>query len=105
DLDVCAVWSAFAARGLGASAALNPIEAAHANDTALSVFEAFDRPSSCGGSPAQTTSDLLSEGAESTSTWTASGLWHRSSRRSSTGAYSWWFGQEETGNYNTGSRV
>ncbi len=105
DLDVCSVWSAFAARGLGASAALNPIEATQPNDTALSVFESFDRPAVCGGSAPVTTTNLLSEGAESASSWASSGLWHRSTRRSSTGAYAWWFGQEGTGDYNTGSRT
>lgn len=31
------------------------------------------------------------------------GLWHVSSRRASDGTHAFWYGQEETGNYNTGS--
>ena len=34
--------------------------------------------------------------------WTATGLWHRSTRRSSSPATAWYYGQEATGNYNTG---
>jgi hypothetical protein len=105
DLDVCSVWAGFAARGLGASAAMNPIEAAQPNDTALSVFESFDRPVACGGSAPVATANLFAEGAESASSWAGGGLWHRSTRRASTGGHSWWFGQEGTGDYNTGSRT
>jgi len=105
DLDVCSVWSAFAARGLGASATLNPIETGQPNDTALSVFESFDRPGACGGSAPVATGNLLAEGAESANSWSAGGLWHRSTRRSSAGSYSWWFGQEGTANYDSGTRV
>ncbi|MDA1234111.1 MAG: M36 family metallopeptidase [Acidobacteria bacterium] len=105
DLDFCSVWSAFATGGLGVSAALNSIEDAQPNDTALSVFESFDRPVACGGSAPVATVNLHSEDAESASSWTGSGLWHRSTRRSSTGSYAWWFGQEGTVNYDTGSRT
>ena len=72
NLDVCTVWSAFAARGLGASAALNPIEDAQPNDTALCVFESFDLPVTCGGWSPVAIFTLLSEDAE---------LQHRLARR------------------------
>ncbi len=102
---VCQVWQAFAARGMGASAALNPVGPGEWSDTAISVYEAFDSPTSCGGSPPSWGAALLSEGAESASGWTADGLWHRTTRRAASGAWSWWFGQEATSNYDTGARV
>ncbi len=103
--NACAVWAAFAARGFGFSAALNPIQAGQANDTALSVFESFDVPAVCGGSPPLPGSLLLEEGAESSQTsWTPSGQWHRTSRRSATGSFSWWYGQETAGTYDNGAR-
>ena len=49
--DACAVWTVFASRGFGASAALNPIQSGQPNDTGLSVFEADDLPEVCGGTP------------------------------------------------------
>jgi hypothetical protein len=33
--------------------------------------------------------------------WTASGLWHRSSRRPRSGDVTWWYGDENTGTYDT----
>ena len=104
--DGCPLWSTFAARGFGASAALNPSEPAQPNDTALSVFEAFDLPPSCGGAAPAVGATLLFEDAESGgSSWQATGHWHVSTRRAAAGAHSWWFGDEAAGNYNTGVRV
>ncbi len=34
--------------------------------------------------------------------WTADGLWHVTTRRASSGASAFWYGQEDTGNYDTG---
>jgi hypothetical protein len=101
----CGVWAVFAARGFGFSAALNPVQDGQANDTALSVFESFDVPASCGAPLVPSGSPLLEEGAESAATsWTAAGQWRRTSRRSASGAFSWWYGQEAEGSYQTGAR-
>ncbi|MBI1356740.1 MAG: hypothetical protein GC160_20560 [Acidobacteria bacterium] len=100
----CAVWAAFAARGMGASAALNAVASGEAADTAVSVYEAFDRPTYCGGAPPAAGAALLSEGAEAASGWTATGLWHRSTRRAATGGYSWRFGRADAADYQTGQR-
>ena len=101
----CAVWAVFAARGFGFSAALNPIQSAQANDTALSVFESLDLPAACGGSPPSPGSLLLEENAESAATlWTRAGQWRRTSRRSASGAFSWWYGREADATYDTGAR-
>ncbi len=100
----CDVWTAFARRGLGASAALNHVEAGEPDDTALSVYEAYDLPSACGGSPPAPGATIFSDDMESgASGWTATGLWHLTTRRAASGAHSWWYGQEATGNYATGS--
>ncbi len=102
----CPLWGAFAARGFGASAALNPIEDGQPNDTALSVFESFDLPPACGGSAPAMDSTLLFEDAEGGgSGWEATGLWHVSTRRAAAGTRSWWFGDEAAGNYDTGART
>lgn len=102
-IEPCALWPVFAGRGFGASAALNPIEGGWPNDAALSVFESFDSPSSCGGSaPAEAA--VFSDGAESDAGWTATGLWHRTTRRAASGSSSWWFGFDSVGGYGTGSR-
>ena len=102
----CAIWSVFASRGFGASAALNPIEAVHPNDTALSIFEAFDLPATCGGTQPVEGVTLLYENAEAGGAgWEVTGLWHVSTRRAASGSHSWWFGQEGTGDYDTGARV
>ena len=104
--DACAVWTVFASRGFGASAALNPIQSAHPNDTGLSVFEADDLPEVCGGTPPVATDTLFFDDAESgTNGWTATGLWHRTTRRAAAGSYSWWYGQQATGSYQTGIRT
>jgi hypothetical protein len=101
----CGAWAVFAARGFGFSAALNPVQSGQANDTALSVFESFDLPAACGGSPPAPGSLLLEENAESSLTaWTAAGPWHRTSRRSASGGFSWWYGREATATYDTGGR-
>ena len=102
----CTIWGAFAARGFGYSAALNPIEAGQPNDTALSVYEAYDVPAACGGAPPLVADQRFSDDVESGANgWTATGLWHRTTRRAASGQYSWWFGQESTGTYNTGART
>jgi len=102
----CPLWSVFAARGFGASAALNPIEAGQPDDTALSVYEAFNLPVACGGAVPAFDDTLLVEDAESGGLgWRATGLWHLSARRSAGGGHSWWYGQEATGDYNTGGRT
>lgn len=85
--DACQVWTAFAEKGMGASAALNPIEAGQDNDTALSVFESFDKPVACGGTPPTVLTNLLTETAETDNGWAASGLWHRSPRRAAEGSF------------------
>ncbi|WP_437650674.1 hypothetical protein [Sorangium sp. So ce362] len=47
---------------------------------------------------------VFAEGFESDSGgWSAEGLWHITTRRASEGERSFWYGQEETGNYDTGS--
>jgi len=102
----CGVWSVFAARGFGASAALNHVQAGLSRDTALSVYEAYDLPASCGGTPPQPGAPLFSEDAESgAGGWTATGLWHLTARRAAGGTRSWWYGQEASGNYETGART
>ena len=102
----CGIWRVLAGRGFGASAALNHIEPGRARDTALSVYEAFDQPASCGGGPWVPGRTLFYAGAEArTAQWTATGLWHATERRSAAGQKSWWFGSETTGTYNTGTRT
>lgn len=101
----CGMWAVFGARGFGFSAALNPIQSGQAYDTALSVFESFDLPVACGGSPPAPGSLLLEENTESTVTaWTPTGQWHRTSRRSASGGFSWWYGREADATYDTGAR-
>jgi hypothetical protein len=47
---------------------------------------------------------VFADGAENgIGTWTASGLWHVTATRAATGTASFWYGQEATGNYNTGA--
>ncbi len=102
--DACQVWQAFAVRGFGHSAAVNLIESGQAADSAVSVFEEFDLPPACGGSP-PVLIPVLSEDAEAAGAWVASGQWHRTTRRAAGGSWSWWFGQESSGDYNTGVRT
>jgi hypothetical protein len=53
--------------------------------------------------PAPEPDTIFSDDIESgTSDWTSSGLWHISAQRSDSPAHSWWYGQESTGNYDTG---
>ena len=102
----CPLWSVFAARGFGSSAVLNPIEVSQPTDTALSVYESFDLPAACGGAAPSFDTALLFEDAESGGGgWEATGLWHISPRRSADGGYSWWYGQDATGDYDTGGRT
>ena len=103
--NACNAWAVFAARGFGASAALNPKQIEQPNDTALSVYEAFDLPSVCGGEAALPVDPIFDDDAEDAAAgWTPTGMWHRTTRRAATGAYSWWFGDEATENYDTGAR-
>ncbi len=98
-------WAVFAARGFGASAALNPKQIEQPNDTALSVYEAFDLPSFCGGEAPLPVDPIFNDDVEDAAAgWAATGMWHRTTRRAASGAYSWWFGDEATGNYDTGAR-
>lgn len=47
---------------------------------------------------------VYQEGAEGdTSGWTTTGLWHVTTAKASEGTHSFWYGQESTGNYNTGA--
>lgn len=49
---------------------------------------------------------VYQEGAENgLNGYTATGLWHVTQRRASEGVQSFWYGQEDTGNYNTGERT
>lgn len=46
---------------------------------------------------------VFAESAEAdTGAWTATGLWHVTTRRASDGSHAFWYGKEDTGNYNTG---
>jgi subtilisin family serine protease len=50
---------------------------------------------------------VLADDASTAGAWVAAGspspsLWHRSQRRSTSPAYSWWYGNETSGTYNTG---
>jgi len=104
--NACGVWTPFAARGFGAAAALNPKQSEQPNDTALSVYEAFDLPPACGGTPLMPVDTRLDDDMEGGDNgWTASGQWHRTHRRAASGVFSWWFGQEGTGTYETGART
>ena len=110
-LDKCAIWTVFAARGFGNNAANNEIPDTAAGDS-LSVFQAFDRPSSCGGSFSTGISihsadfDGASVGDTLADDWSGTGLWHVSTRRRvGTSGGSFYFGSEGSGTYNTGARV
>ena len=104
--NACSAWAAFAARGFGASAGLNPKQIEQPNDTALSVYEAFDLPVVCGGDAPLPVDPIFDDGAEDdTAGWTRTGLWHRTTRRAAGGSYSWWFGEETTADYDTGART
>ena len=105
-VNACGAWAVFAARGFGASAALNPKQIEQANDTALSVYEAFDLPAVCGGEAPMPVNPVFDDGAEDDAGgWTRTGLWHRTTRRAASGSYSWWFGDGATGTYDTGARA
>lgn len=100
----CSIWEPFANRGFGNSAELNHVQSVSPNDTALSVYEAFDTPPTCGGVALVSGSSVFSDNMESgTNGWTSDGLWHQSARRANSGPTSWYFGQESDGTYNTGN--
>ena len=76
--DACDAWAVFAARGFGASAAVNPVEDGLLADTAVSVYEAFDRPPACGGAPADLSYTVFSDGVDQEEEgWEATGPWTR----------------------------
>jgi hypothetical protein len=93
-----AVWTVFAARGMGFSA-----RSTSGDDTV--IFEAFDKPDDP-LPPIKT--DLFADDMESgAGEWTVSpdnALWHLSKKRSAGGSTAWYYGQEATGNINTGTR-
>jgi len=56
-------------------------------------------------SPSNDTGIIFSDDIESgTNGWSASGLWHISTKRSDSPTHSWWYGQESTGDYDTGAK-
>ena len=104
--NACGVWTPFAARDFGASAVINPKQSEQPNDTALSVYEAYDVPAVCGGTPLSPVDARLDDDMESGDNgWSGTGLWHRTNRRAASGVFSWWFGQDGAGTYNTGART
>ena len=60
------------------------------NETARAVF--------------QTSTTHWSDDMESGQNWTATGLWHMTQQKSHSTSHSQWYGQEGTGNYETGGR-
>ena len=98
----CDVFSVFAARGFGASAALNHVQAGLSPEWAISVFEAFDMPPECGGTPIGPGADVFVDGMETgTNGWTADGQWHQSTLLAADGTTSWYFGDEATGTFDS----
>ncbi len=90
------IWRVFARRGLGFSA-----KSFDGNDTL--VFEAFDTPED----PLPPVKEILffDDMESDTGRWTlmpATALWHRSSRRSASGSFAFYYGQQSTGTYETG---
>jgi hypothetical protein len=106
----CALWAVFAKRGFGRNAANNDVPLDLLNGNSFSVFASNDKPKSCGGTFSRgavvhaANFDGASVGATTANGWTSSGLWHVSARRSTSGSQSFYYGQEGTGNYSTGSR-
>ena len=98
-----AIWSVFAARGMGVSAQSND-----GNDTV--VFQAFDTSANVMVTKQQKQETIFFDDMESGENgWTVAGdngtngpaLWHLSTRRGST---AWYYGQENLGTYDTGAR-
>lgn len=46
---------------------------------------------------------LYQDGEHSTDGWTTSGLWHLAARRSNSVSHAFWYGRDETGDYDTGT--
>ena len=99
------IWRAFARRGMGWSA-----EAEEGPRAAL-VFQTFDWPPALGGLFSTGTIVFADDMESSPSGWSvthsSSGsqvAFHPTSHRSASGSWSWYFGQEDVWNYNTGSR-
>ncbi|MGH8476787.1 MAG: M36 family metallopeptidase, partial [Methylococcales bacterium] len=107
---VCDLWNVLKGRGFGKHAANNDVNpfSLFSGDS-FSVFAGRDRPSRCGGSFSRGTLkhmanfDAATVGATSANGWTGDGLWHVSARRFTTGARSFYYGDETTGNYDTGA--
>ncbi|MGH8477445.1 MAG: M36 family metallopeptidase [Methylococcales bacterium] len=107
---VCNLWNVLTGRGFGKHAANNDVDPFFLfSGASFSVFASRDRPAGCGGSFSRGTLkhaanfDAAVVGATSAKAWTGDGLWHISARRSTTGARSFYYGMEATGNYATGA--
>jgi hypothetical protein len=74
---------------------------------ALIVLDEQFNASTLSNVPTATTpagTPVFSEGYEgNVANWTATGLWHVTTKAASEGTHSFWYGQEATGNYNTGA--
>lgn len=100
-----AIWRAFARRGMGWSAETE------AGSKATLVFQAFDWPPSLGGSFTTGTVVFSDNMETSRAGWvvrhspsSAGVAFHVSRHRYASATRSWYFGQEGTWNYDTGSR-
>jgi hypothetical protein len=105
----CALLSALKVRGFGKHAANNDVDPYFLfPGQSFSVFASHDRPAGCGGGYSRGAAirtaqfDTALVGATTANGWTGDGLWHVSARRSTTGTQSFYYGQEATGNYDTG---
>jgi len=103
------LWPVFAARGFGDSADYHNVPLGGAfPDFSLSPFQSVDQPGACGGSFSDVATPIHTANFDSAVLNSRSGdgwkgqrktLWHVSNRRASTGAQSFYFGQESTGTY------
>jgi len=109
-LNKCTFWQVFAENGFGRNAANNEAPTTGLSGDNDSIFQSFDRDTTCGGSFStgtlihSTNFDGALVGDTSADGWTGTGLWHVTARRASSGTQSFYYGQEATGNYNTGLR-
>lgn len=111
----CRLWTVFRNRGFGKHAANNDVDVFDLmSGNSFSVFASFDRPAGCGGSFSRGVLkhaahfDSAVVGATTANGWTATpaglpNLWHVTARRFTTGTRSFYYGQEATGNYDTGA--
>ncbi len=114
-----ALWAGFAARGLGASSSSSSSSGCDFTPSTLPCaatgedtipFAAFDLP----GNPLVTEKAVVffDDFDHGPLGWTTAGadgaggpaLWHLSTRRAWSGLYAWYYGQESSGNYDTGYR-